>query len=216
MLRLSKLGPGRESYYLQTVGIEPAGEWMGHGSGQAGLGSQVGAQELSALLSGRDPFSGEVLGSGRNRVTVTGFDMTFAAPKSVSVLYGLGDQSVSDAVAEGHKSAVSAALRYVEDRALGVRRGSGPERTVERLEGAFGAAFLHRTSRALDPHLHSGREGPRQGNGPEAGDRTEGQARDQGRRRREKGRGASQPAEARRDGGPTRGDEGRRADEGKA
>jgi conjugative relaxase-like TrwC/TraI family protein len=86
---------------------------------------------------------------------VNGFDLTFAAPKSVSVLYGLADQPVSDAVAEGHRAAVSAALDYVEDRALGVRRGIGPERTVERLEGAFGAAFLHRTSRALDPHLHS-------------------------------------------------------------
>jgi conjugative relaxase-like TrwC/TraI family protein len=155
VLRLAKLGPGREAYYLQAVGLEPPGEWLGRGPGSAGLAGEVGAPELTALLSGRDPRSGEVLGAGRSRVRVSGFDLTFAAPKSVSVLYGLADRPVSEAVAEGHRAAVSAALNYVEDRALGVRRRSGPERTVERLEGAFGAAFLHRTSRALDPHLHS-------------------------------------------------------------
>ena len=155
MLRLSKLGPGREGYYLQAVGLEPPGEWLGRGPEAVGLAGDVGAAELTAFLSGRDPYSGEVLGSGRNRVRVTGFDLTFAAPKSVSVLYGLSEQPVSDAVSEGHRAAVSAALGYVEDRALGVRRRRGSERTVERLDGAFGAAFLHRTSRALDPHLHS-------------------------------------------------------------
>jgi hypothetical protein len=48
-VRLSKLGLGGESYYLQTVGIEPPGHWMGKGTEQAGLPSQVEAQELSAL-----------------------------------------------------------------------------------------------------------------------------------------------------------------------
>ena len=85
----------------------------------------------------------------------------------MSVLYGLADQPVSDAVAEGHRAAVSAALHYVEDRALGVRRVNGPERTVERLDGAFGATFLHRTSRALDPHLHSHVVLANLGRGPE-------------------------------------------------
>jgi conjugative relaxase-like TrwC/TraI family protein len=155
VLRLSKLGPGREGYYLQSVGLEPPGEWLGRGPASAGLGGEVGAAELTAFLSGRDPYSGEVLGTGRSRVKVTAFDLTFAAPKSVSILYGLAEQPVSDAVADGHRAAVSATLAYVEDRALGVRRRRGPDRTVEPLDGAFAAAFLHRTSRALDPHLHS-------------------------------------------------------------
>lgn len=155
MLRLSKLGAGREEYYLQAVGLEPPGEWLGRGPQAAGLVGPVGGAELTALMSGRDPRSGQMLGTARNRVRVTGFDLTLAAPKSVSVLHGLADPAVSDEVARGHRAAVSAALHYVEDRALGVRRGRGSERTVERLEGAFGAEFLHRTSRALDPHLHS-------------------------------------------------------------
>ncbi len=155
MLRIAKLGAGGEGYYLQSVGQEPPGEWLGRGPETAGLVGAVGGAELTSILSGRDPRSGEVLGTARDRVRVTGFDLTFAAPKSVSVLYGLADQKVSEAVAEGHRAAVSAALDYTEDRAFGVRRRTGAERTVEPLDGAFGAAFIHRTSRALDPHLHS-------------------------------------------------------------
>ena len=73
----------------------------------------------------------------------------------MSVLHALSEPSVSEAVAESHRVAVAAALDYVEDRALGVRRQQGSERIVQPVEGAFGAAFVHRTSRALDPHLHS-------------------------------------------------------------
>jgi conjugative relaxase-like TrwC/TraI family protein len=87
VLRLSKLGPGREAYYLQAVGLEPPGEWLGRGPQTAGLAGKVGAPELTALLSGRDPRSGEVLGARRNRVRVNGFDLTFAAPNVPSSRY---------------------------------------------------------------------------------------------------------------------------------
>jgi conjugative relaxase-like TrwC/TraI family protein len=155
VLRIAKLGAGGEGYYLHSVGPEPPGTWLGKGPAEAGLTGEVGGAELSALLAGRDPESGEVLGTARHRVKVTGFDLTFAAPKSVSILHALSDPLVSDAVAESHRAAVVAAVEYGEDRALGVRRRLGSERVVQPVEGAFGAAFVHRTSRALDPHLHS-------------------------------------------------------------
>ena len=155
MLRIAKLGAGGEVYYLQSVGPEPPGTWLGNGPKAAGLVGEVGRPELEALLAGRDPQSGEILGSARHRVKVTGFDLTFAAPKSVSILQALSDPPISEAVADSHRAAVEAAVGYAEARALGVRRRDGPERMVQPVEGAFGAAFLHRTSRALDPHLHS-------------------------------------------------------------
>ena len=101
MLRLSKLGPGREAYYLQAVGIEPPGRWIGRGPGQADLAPLVEADDLTALLAGRGPATGEVLGSACNRVRVHGFDLTFAAPKSVSLLQGLADEPVAEAVSLG-------------------------------------------------------------------------------------------------------------------
>jgi len=155
VLRIAKLGSGAERYYLQAVGPEPPGSWLGRGPHLKGLDANVGPDELSALLAGRDPFSGEVLGARRERVRVVGFDMTFAAPKSVSVLHGLAEEAVSGEVAAGHTAAVAAAVDYADRRALAVRRHGPDGRTVEATDGGFGAAFVHRTSRSLDPHLHT-------------------------------------------------------------
>jgi hypothetical protein len=64
---------------------------------------------------------------------VTGFDLTFSAPKSVSVLWGLSDPDVSRAVHRAHDAAVADALGYLERHATtaGGERvasaGSAPE-----------------------------------------------------------------------------------------
>jgi conjugative relaxase-like TrwC/TraI family protein len=50
---------------------------------------------------------------------VAGFDLTFSAPKSVSLLYGLSDPDVSRTV---HADAVAQTLGYLERRALRLRR----------------------------------------------------------------------------------------------
>ena len=57
----------------------------------------VDADDLHALLSGRDPRSGARLGQPH---TVPGFDLTFRAPKSVSVLFGLGEPGVAALLAD--------------------------------------------------------------------------------------------------------------------
>lgn len=108
-------------------------------------------------MEGSDPRTGELLGADRRLVTVAAFDMTFCAPKSVSLLHALGPDEVRCAVEEGHERAVTAALCYVEDRALAVRRSvPGVRRAVPvAVDTLPAAAFVHRTSRALDPHLHS-------------------------------------------------------------
>jgi 2,3-bisphosphoglycerate-independent phosphoglycerate mutase len=80
VLRIAKLGAGGERYYLQSVGLEPRGVWLGRGPEAMGLGVEVEGEILRALMAGHDPGSGEVLGSARGRVRVHGFDLTFAAP----------------------------------------------------------------------------------------------------------------------------------------
>lgn len=121
------------------------------------LGGVVDPVALERLLDGRHPQAGEPLGAERGRVTVAAFDLTFCAPKSVSLLHALGPDDVRQAVEEGHDRAVESALTYVEDHALAVRRPvAGVSRRVPFSADAMPAAgFVHRTSRALDPHLHS-------------------------------------------------------------
>jgi TrwC relaxase len=87
MLRIAKLGLGGEGYYLQSVGLEPEGVWLGEGKAAAGLGELVEPAHMTALLEGRDPASGDLLGGARNRVKVTAFDLTFAAPNVPSSRY---------------------------------------------------------------------------------------------------------------------------------
>jgi two-component system OmpR family response regulator len=53
-----------------------------------------------------------------------------------------------------HNDAVTAALAYLDESAVMVRRGHDGT-TVEAGEGFIAAAYLHRMSRSLDPHLHT-------------------------------------------------------------
>jgi conjugative relaxase-like TrwC/TraI family protein len=151
------LRPGGHAYYLEVVatGAEASGEWLSAGADLLGLSGNMAADDLAAVLAGADPSSGSRLGRSHDRVEVAGFDLTFCAPKSVSLLHALGARDVADQVRFGHGEAVREALSYVERSALGLRRGTGAGRTVMPAEAVAAGGFLHRTSRALDPHLHS-------------------------------------------------------------
>jgi len=163
VLRVSKVRSGGGAYYLDVAaggagtGIEAAGEWMGPGTPALGLSGTVHAHDLDAVLAGENPGTGQVLGAARHRVRVAGFDMTFSAPKSVSLLHALGDPGVSEAVAAGHAGAVTAAMAYVDDHALAVRRRivTGQKGVPMAVDGVAAAGFVHRLSRANDPHLHT-------------------------------------------------------------
>ncbi|MGH9028945.1 MAG: MobF family relaxase, partial [Acidimicrobiales bacterium] len=157
MLCVAKVRTGGHAYYLEVVdsGAEARGEWLSEGASRLGLSGSVEAPELEAVLAGADPSTQRGLGGARDRVKVAGFDLTFCAPKSVSLLHALGDSEVALEVRAGHREAVGQALSYVERHALAVRRGSGARRFPQAVQGVAGAAFVHRVSRALDPHLHT-------------------------------------------------------------
>jgi hypothetical protein len=70
-----------------------------------------------ALTDGRDPGTGERLKRVGGRAKVAAFHLTFSAPKSVSVLFAIGEPSLSGALVEAHESAVDAALGYLEREA---------------------------------------------------------------------------------------------------
>src|SRR6185503_16655163 len=82
--RATSVASGIEDYYLE--GVEPDGVWMGAGAGRLGAAARVSADALRHALEGRDPLTGEPL--ARHAATrIPGFDVTFSAPKSVSVLF---------------------------------------------------------------------------------------------------------------------------------
>ncbi len=173
MLSISKLSTGQHRYYLEQAegrvdvvdsvgdgveeyyvgGSEARGEWLGAGTRQLGLPRVVEGEALRRVLAGEDT-AGEVLRASRVPVRVAGYDLTFSAPKSVSLLFALGDADVRAAARSAHDRAVREALGYAERTAAAVRRDAGGAR-VEPAGGFVAAAFRHRTSRAGDPQLHT-------------------------------------------------------------
>lgn len=144
MMILHRLSQGGHRYYLDAVGREERsgerpGEWLGTGAAVLGLGGdRVSGSELRAILP-----------TGKDRVPA--FDATFAAPKSVSVLFGLGPPGVTAAVGVAHDEAVRAGLTYLERHACAVRSAG----SLVTAAGFSVAAFRHRVSRVADPHLHT-------------------------------------------------------------
>ena len=166
MVSIGKLGggPGAERYYTDSVARgqedyysgegEADGEWVGTGAQQLGLIGVVDEDDFSALLRGTAPRSGTRLRNEPNARSVIGFDVTFSAPKSVSVLYGIADSEIARKARDAHDEAVRQALGYLERSACAVRRGrAGVDRRPG--EGLAVATFRHRSSRAGDPQLHT-------------------------------------------------------------
>jgi conjugative relaxase-like TrwC/TraI family protein len=143
----------RDDYYSERG--EVRGEWAGRGAEALGLSGGAEEGDLGVLLDGRDPASGAVLaGSARRAGGNVAFDLTFAAPKSVSVLAAVGDGAVRGGVLDAHAAGVRAALDYLERHACFVRRGRDGLRVLP-AEGFVGAVYVHEMARSGDPHLHA-------------------------------------------------------------
>jgi conjugative relaxase-like TrwC/TraI family protein len=89
---------------------------------------------------------------------VHGFDLTFCAPKSVSVVRALrADDVVTKAIADAHTTALTEAMEYLTAHA-GYTRVHNPrtgEKDLVRLPGLAAIAYQHETSRCGDAHLHT-------------------------------------------------------------
>jgi conjugative relaxase-like TrwC/TraI family protein len=138
-------------YYTQKE--TQAGYWLGEGAQKLGLKlhEPVTRDAFLKLCDNRDPVTGEKLTqlhlSGR-RVF---FDFTCSAPKSVSIMaVTMNDRRIVTA----HREAATIAIRELEGfAATRVRKDGAME---DRMTGNLvGAEFLHTSSRALDPQLHT-------------------------------------------------------------
>ena len=140
------------SYYLD--GEEPPGRWWGKATDRLGLHGQVDAEAFLTVMAGQDPASGVDLGRRYGEGSVRGYDATFSAPKSVSVLFAVGDDRVREQVTEAHDMAVESVLGWVEDHAHTRLRRHGHIMHVD-AGGLLVGLFRQHTSRRLDPQLHT-------------------------------------------------------------
>lgn len=156
---------GEEDYYTKPG--EAPGYWLGSLAGELGLEGSVDAEHYGAVLAGQDPLSGRTLVSRPERKTyqdaqgkerrsepTLGYDVRFSAPKSVSLLWAVGSPEVRTVVLRAHEEAVAAGMARLEREACWVARGKGGVH-LERGTGFVSMGFLHRSSRAGDPALHT-------------------------------------------------------------
>ena len=140
---------------------------MGELAAELGLAGEVDREAYAAVLAGKHPVTGAVLVSrpeprkfvdadGRERRLdpILGYDIRFAAPKSVSLLYAVGSPEVRAAILRAHDHAVAEAVGYLERTACFVQRGKGGV-VIEPGAGFLSMSFRHRSSRAGDPALHT-------------------------------------------------------------
>jgi conjugative relaxase-like TrwC/TraI family protein len=156
----------REDYY--ALRGETEGMWWGRGAEALELRGAVEKGQLALLVAFRDPAHPEAslgrppLGADQ----VGAYDLTFSAPKSVSILYALASPEIQQEMVAAHDEAVRDGLTYMEDHACFGRRGSASKKTLRQVQGDgfIAALYRHRVSRPVDmpdgtqrvdPQLHT-------------------------------------------------------------
>jgi conjugative relaxase-like TrwC/TraI family protein len=148
------------SYYTQGQTLQ--GRWHGKFAEELGLAGAVAEEQFTRMALGQNPETGEQWVQHRNTIRTqngnelehrAGFDLTFNAPKTVSLVALPGHD---DRVRKAHATSVIAALdagqEYVQARMGGSR--------LSQTTGKWAAAmFEHDTARPEQgypaPHLHT-------------------------------------------------------------
>lgn len=155
MLSISSI-KGDSGYYSHEDNYYASGSlesrWMGEGAEKLGLKGEVASADMDAVRQGKLPdgsdLSRMVNGVNKHR---SGYDLTFSAPKSVSVMALVGEDR---RFIEAHNRAVAVVMQEVEKLVSARITEDGKTETV--LTGNMVAAlYNHDTSRDLDPQLHT-------------------------------------------------------------
>ncbi len=156
----SEYSSASNSYFSQGGTLR--GEWHGQLAATLGLSGAVSGEAFDRLAEGQHPQTGEQLIQHRDTIKTqsgeevghrAGWDLTFNAPKTVSLTALVGED---ERVREAHRSAVTAALTETEKYVQARMGGNAP---AENTGKWIAATFEHDTARPVDgypaPHLHT-------------------------------------------------------------
>src|SRR5882672_1163759 len=137
----------KDDYYTKDAAAPSA--WHGKGAEALGLSGPVRPEDFKALVRGELPDGAKLHhGAGNRRA---GTDFEFSAPKSFSIqALVAGDERL----VKVHQRAVAVARERIE-ATTATRVTANGKTSVEFTGKAVMAEFLHTTSRAGDPDLHS-------------------------------------------------------------
>ena len=142
----------KEDYYLD--GGEPNGVWLGKGAKLLDLSDNVDNEKYINVMHGYTPDKKYELCQKSGNKHRHGWDLTFSAPKSVSIAWARANDELKQQIQNSHFEGVKQALSFIETHAAVTRRNKlGMMR--EKVTGLVAASFEHATSRAQDPQLHT-------------------------------------------------------------
>ncbi|HEN1206935.1 TPA: conjugative transfer relaxase/helicase TraI [Escherichia coli] len=155
MLSISSI-KGDSAYYSHEDNYYASGSlesrWLGDGAEKLGLKGEVANADMDAIRQGKLPdgtdLSRMVNGVNKHR---SGYDLTFSAPKSVSMMLLIGgDTRLLDA----WNRSVENGMKEVE-KLISARITDGGKTDTVLTGNMVAALYNHDTSRALDPQIHT-------------------------------------------------------------
>lgn len=127
------------------------------------LRTAVGSQAFREA-NGRPPADGEELGkfitaaTRSDRNTVSGIDLTFSPPKSVSIAWAAAiaqdDHVTARLIEQAQERAIADSIAWLEENAIATRAGVNGVRQLDVEGGLIATKFRHHDSRSGDPQLH--------------------------------------------------------------
>lgn len=162
MLSVSSIGSasgaadyyGKDDYYVTGEADTPGLEWGGKGAAKMGLQGKAEGADFKQVLQGTHPAfkDADKAPGGPDGKHRAGWDLTFSAPKSVSLAILVGGDRRLDAA---HDKAVDRAMAYAEKHFAITRvRDQGKIREVNTGNLVY-AKTVHGTSRQGDPQRHT-------------------------------------------------------------
>ncbi|MEW5836952.1 MAG: MobF family relaxase [Pseudomonadota bacterium] len=139
-------------YYRAGIG---AGAWLGEGAKALGLTEADANAQFEALLSGHAPDGKKVVRNAGAMGRRMGWDLTFSADKSVSIVFAAASEPEQRRILEAHHRATTGALGYLQEQLISRTGAQGQGPSVAAGDGVIIRRVDHLDSREGDPQLHS-------------------------------------------------------------
>jgi conjugative relaxase-like TrwC/TraI family protein len=138
---------------------EAEGRWAGKGSSRLSLdGKAVTEADLRSLLSGNNPEGQPLVKKGWDKDKkahrhTPGWDLTFSAPKDVSIIWSSADEALRAKIEAAQERAVQDALDQLQNHSARSRTGAGGKESIA--SEIVAGLFQHSSNREKEPQLHT-------------------------------------------------------------
>jgi conjugative relaxase-like TrwC/TraI family protein len=136
-------------YYLGQDGqAKSSSRFVGAGTQALGLEGEVKIEIMEALARGEAP-DGTGLRQNAGKGDRVGWDLTFSADNTVSIVFAAALPEERERILAGHRAASSAAIEYLEGVAQ-VRTGKGGSGPLQSVKGLVATGHTHFSAREED------------------------------------------------------------------